>query len=148
MKIMLILTLLLPSVSLASKFDETMSLAIQGHPDSQTKLGLMYSKGDGIPKNDVEAVKWFRKAAEQGDGPAQGFLSIKYQQGKGVPQDYIKSYVWASMMKMQGSLKEQALGEKLFSAAKELILLLGPEKILDAQSLATKCYESDYKDCD
>jgi uncharacterized protein len=26
----------------------------------------MYDNGEGVPENDAEAVKWFRKAAEQG----------------------------------------------------------------------------------
>jgi len=34
----------------------------------------MYRKGKGVPKNKAEAVKWYRKAAEQGDADAQYWL--------------------------------------------------------------------------
>ena len=33
---------------------------------SSHALGVMYKRGEGVPENDFEAVKWFRKAAEQG----------------------------------------------------------------------------------
>jgi TPR repeat protein len=27
----------------------------------------MYEKGEGVPKDEIEATKWYRKAAEYGD---------------------------------------------------------------------------------
>lgn len=41
-------------------------LASQGNADAQNNLGVMYAKGIGIPRNDPEALKWFRLAAAQG----------------------------------------------------------------------------------
>jgi len=38
---------------------------------AQFNLGVMYEFGEGVPKNNAEAIKWFRKAAEQGDGDAK-----------------------------------------------------------------------------
>ena len=46
-----------------------------------------YRDGTGMPQDDTEAVKWFRKAAEQGDASAQNDLGVMYQNGRGVPQD-------------------------------------------------------------
>jgi TPR repeat protein len=34
----------------------------------------MYIEGHGVPQDTAEAVKWFRRAAEQGDALAQGEL--------------------------------------------------------------------------
>ena len=31
----------------------------------------MYAKGEGVPQNHAEAVKWFRRAADQGNAEAQ-----------------------------------------------------------------------------
>jgi TPR repeat protein len=42
-------------------------LAESGDPIYQTKIGLRYRSGEGVQKNEVEAAKWFRAAAEQGD---------------------------------------------------------------------------------
>ena len=33
---------------------------------AQYCLGLCYEKGKGVPQSNEEAVKWYRKAAEQG----------------------------------------------------------------------------------
>ena len=41
--------------------------AHQGDPKAQHTLGLMYRKGEGgFAVNETEAIKWFRKAADQG----------------------------------------------------------------------------------
>jgi TPR repeat protein len=37
-----------------------------GDPESQFHLGMCYKNGDGVNKDETEAVKWFRLAAEQG----------------------------------------------------------------------------------
>jgi len=101
----------------------------------------MYANGRGIPQNDAEAVKWYRKAAEQGDASAQYNLGYKYVQGEGIPENNIKAYVWWSMAKTQGQ-----------ESAKVNLEILKPQmtkqQIAEAQSLAAQCYESDYKDCD
>jgi hypothetical protein len=34
----------------------------------------MYANGEGVAKNDEQAVKWYRKAAEQGDEDAKKLL--------------------------------------------------------------------------
>jgi TPR repeat protein len=38
----------------------------KGDADSQYRLGIHYEKGQGVTHDDAEAVKWYRKAAEQG----------------------------------------------------------------------------------
>ena len=34
-------------------------------------LGILYRDGLGVPKDEFEAVRWFRLAADQGDASAQ-----------------------------------------------------------------------------
>jgi TPR repeat protein len=57
----------------------------------------MYDEGDGVPENDVEAVRWFRLAAEQGNALAQYNLGLMYANGRGVPQTNLRAYVWFSV---------------------------------------------------
>ncbi len=45
--------------------------AMQGYANAQYNLGLMYDNGQGVVQDYAEAVRWFRKAAEQGDAKAQ-----------------------------------------------------------------------------
>jgi uncharacterized protein len=39
-------------------------LADQGNAEAQMKLGFMYVTGEGTPQDYVEALKWFRRAAD------------------------------------------------------------------------------------
>ena len=47
-----------------------------------------------MSQNYEEAVKWYRKAAEQGLLDAQFNLSEMYRKGLGVPKDNVKSTEW------------------------------------------------------
>ena len=60
-------------------------------------LGFLYAVGQGVPKDYVEAVKWYHKAAEQGDIFAQGDLGSLYMDGRGVTQNKVKAYAWFSL---------------------------------------------------
>ena len=77
------------------------TLAEQGDANAQTNLGIMYSKGDGVPQDDAKAVEWFRKAAEQGYPAAQHSLGFMYASGKGVPLDYVNAYAWFALAATQ-----------------------------------------------
>jgi len=61
---------------------------------SQYELGLNYYNGRGVTKSDEEAVKCFRKAAEQGLPVAQYNLALMYYYGEGVAQDYNEAARW------------------------------------------------------
>ena len=37
-------------------------------------MGLFYLKGVGVPKNELEALQWFEKAAAAGDQEAKEIL--------------------------------------------------------------------------
>lgn len=50
--------------------------------------------GPGVPGDFPEAVRWHRKAAEQGFAPAQSQLGSHYADGLGVPQDDIEASRW------------------------------------------------------
>ena len=45
----------------------TYKAAIKGHVEAQRSLGHKHFFGSGVTKDVNEAVKWYRKAAEQGD---------------------------------------------------------------------------------
>ena len=68
-------------------FDELKPLAEQGIAEAQYNLGLMYSNGQGVPRDDEEAVKWYRLAAEQGFAESQTNLGLMYGTGRGVEQE-------------------------------------------------------------
>ena len=82
-------------------------LADQGDATAQSLLGEMYALGQGVPQNDAEAVKWWRKAAGQGDASAQYNLGSMYDKGQGVPQDYAAALSWYRMAADQGDADAQ-----------------------------------------
>jgi len=55
----------------ATALKEWRPLADQGDAHTQFNLGLMYRKGQGVTQDDAGAVRWYRKAADQGAAAAQ-----------------------------------------------------------------------------
>ena len=54
----------------------------------------MYGTGQGVPRDDAEAIQWHRMAADQGSTEAQFSLGYIYANGRGVPQDYVEAAKW------------------------------------------------------
>jgi TPR repeat protein len=125
----------------ASDFDDTKVLAEQGDAWRQFRLGWMYDNGKGVPENDAEAVKWYRKSADQGFRSAQFSLGRRYWSDDGVPENSIRAYMWLSTAESQGIIIAGHYLEKLKSQ-------MTKQQIADGQALASKCFESGYKDCD
>ena len=55
---------------------------------------MCYYNGQGVTQDYSEAVKWFRKAAEQGYAAAQNNLGMCYKNGEGVTRDYSEAVKW------------------------------------------------------
>ena len=76
-------------------------------------LGKNYDHGNGVPKDQAEAIKWYRKAADQGYADAQAAIGISYVWGLGVPQDPAKSTIWFQKAADQGhSAAQRELGHR------------------------------------
>jgi hypothetical protein len=68
--------------------------AQNGDPEAQFLLGVRYAKGQGVPKDTVEAAEWYRKAAEQNLAAAQYALGYCYAYGQGVEKDAAEAVKW------------------------------------------------------
>ena len=55
----------------ATALAEFRQAAERGSVVAQINLAAMYFKGQGVPQDDAEAAKWYRKAADQGDAVAR-----------------------------------------------------------------------------
>ena len=64
---------------------------------AQNNLGASYAEGRGVAQDYVEAVRWFRRAAEQALGRAQNNLGLRYANGEGVPQDRVEALMWFTL---------------------------------------------------
>ena len=84
-----------PDVKQAERLAKLVQEAEQGSPEVQNRLGWMYNNGaNGAPKDDTQAVYWFRKAAERGFAKAQCNLGLCYAKGEGVPKDERVAAEW------------------------------------------------------
>jgi TPR repeat protein len=68
MKILITALAVLLLSACSSEFDKVSAEAEQGDVNAQNNLGFMYNTGKGVAQDYKEAVKWYTKAAEQGEG--------------------------------------------------------------------------------
>ena len=89
-------------------------LAEQGIAEAQVSLAHMYARGDGVPRDKSEAVKWFRAAAKTGHAEAQHLLGLMlmYNPRPGTPEDEAEAIEWFRRAAEQGySLAQANMGE-------------------------------------
>ncbi|MGZ5007538.1 MAG: J domain-containing protein [Methylobacter sp.] len=84
-----------------------LQLAEQGSAEAQFQAGLIYANGQGVAKDDKQAVGWFAKAAGQGHREAQTKLGFMYAIGKGVEQNYTLAFYWCYKAAGQGDVIAQ-----------------------------------------
>jgi len=72
---------------LQDEMSELKKNAEAGDANAQFNLGKKYAKGEGVAKDNAEAVKWYRLAFEQGNANAQLNLGLMYQYGQGVDKN-------------------------------------------------------------
>ncbi|MEJ2374554.1 MAG: tetratricopeptide repeat protein [Pseudolabrys sp.] len=108
------------------------SLARAGDARAQYKLGVMYLMGQGVKRNEAEALKWLRKSNEEkkafeaynrgdyatalrlyrplanrGEPTAQYVMGLMYANDQGVPQSYAAAMNWHKKVAEEG----EALGQ-------------------------------------
>lgn len=76
--------------------------AIQGVPNAQYNLGVLYERGLGVPQDDTRALLWYHSAAEQGHALAQYNLGVLYSAGRGIPLSYAEAARWFGRAAEQG----------------------------------------------
>ena len=95
-------------------------LAEQGDAAAQYRLGDMYKKGKGVPRDDDRARQWYtkaavtlKKAAEQGHAEAQFCLGEMYKEGKSMPRDGDIACQWYAKAAAQGQEESLSALEQL-----------------------------------
>ncbi|MCA3245167.1 MAG: sel1 repeat family protein [Azospirillum sp.] len=77
-------------------------LARAGDPDSQYNLGQMYRRGEGVPRDLVQARRWYEAAANQGFELAQFQLGVIWETGNGVAPDLGAARRWYALAARAG----------------------------------------------
>jgi len=78
-------------------------LAKKGHAPSQYNLGVMHEWGNGVPQDNVKAMKWYRLSAEQSHKDAQNNLGAMYSKGEGAEQSFVDALKWFVVAAENGS---------------------------------------------
>lgn len=73
---------------------EFRALSKKGNATAAYYLGVMYSGGQGVPRDHKEAIKWYSKAAAKGHGGAMYALGKTHEYGRGVPINHGKAMQW------------------------------------------------------
>ena len=89
--------------------DNILELANEEDVFAQASAAWGYREGYGTAVDHVEAVKWVRKAAEQGFARAQYDLGLMYKFGRGVERSYEKAVEWFQKAAEQGAASAQGL---------------------------------------
>jgi len=84
------------------EFAKAKEKAEKGDAVAQFNLGCSYYIGDGVSKDSVEAIKWYKTSAEQGCPEGQSALGYCYFEGKGVIKDEAEAVKWFRKAAEQG----------------------------------------------
>lgn len=82
--------------------------ADKGNAEAMGLLGSLYSRGDGVEKNNDEAFKWSLKAAQKGDLDSQYFVGLCYYDGQGTEEDLTKAVQWLGKAMDRGHSEAKA----------------------------------------
>lgn len=88
--------------------------ALKGDVTAEGMLGSLYAYGRGTARDDVQAVYWFRKIAEQGIAGGQMSLGAMYLQGRGVSYDPAEAARWLRKAAEQDDYYAQYLLSTLY----------------------------------
>ena len=91
-------------------------------------------------KDEAEAARWHRMAAEQGHADAQSYLGLMYAIGRGVFKDSVLAHMWLNIAGANGN-------EGARESRDALERVMTRAEISRATKLARTCMDSDYQDC-
>ena len=81
--------------------------AERGNAAAQHNLSLLYDRGDGVPQNFEESIKWTKAAAEQGNHAAQLRFGMAFADGRGVKRDPVEAAKWFQRSAEYGNAQAQ-----------------------------------------
>lgn len=76
---------------------------------AQFELGSRFNYGRNAPKNNIEALSWLRRAAQNGQRDAQRLLAVKLYNGYDVAVDHDEALLWAQRLAESGDAPAQLM---------------------------------------
>jgi uncharacterized protein len=91
-----------------------------GEPEAQYQLAGMYLHGEGGDKNERQAVRWFKLAADKGHARAQAAFGELLFNGVGVARNPTRGLMWLDMAaRKTDDERVRAMREEAFAVASE-----------------------------
>merc|ERR1719401_2544817 len=88
--------------------------AMHGDLVAQHIIGMMYSQGNGAPKDDERALEWTLRAAEGGLYNAQFSAGTMYFEGQGTPTNESRAFYWYDKAADQGDASAQMVLARMY----------------------------------
>ncbi len=117
------------------------ALAEVGNHQGMLNLANMLAAGEGVEKDPVKALHWYRKAAE--DGSAIGMYEVgrAYQEGQGVAADPAQALEWYQRAAEHDSAEAQwTLGKLLHDRGERLIGLDWIQRAAANEQIAAQAF--------
>jgi TPR repeat protein len=109
--------------------------AEKGHAAAVNELAEMYRRGDGVPRDMVAALRWYRVGAVT-DAYGERARLVEYYVNDA--PDPVRAYAW--MLLAGEAISPEGRGVVVARAA--------PKQVTAARALATRCRASGFSDCD
>ena len=135
-------------------------LAEQGDARAEYYLGAIFDpleeihfEGRGVAPDFKEALKWYRRSADQDNAAAQLCLGDMYHTGQGVTRDEVRAYMWWDLAASTSIEKIDPTSRSLHNrAVRKLNSLtvkdMTAEQVDQAVAMERRCRRSRFKDCD
>ena len=114
----------------------------------QDMLGVLYSEGQGVARDQAAAFHWFQLAAAQGNPTAEYNLAIAYERGEGVAKNQAEAEKWYTKAAESGlpyaelHLARIAVSRSDWKTAVKWLRPAAAQGLPPAQSLLGSAYES------
>jgi TPR repeat protein len=92
-----------PEDSCSDALAQAFTIASSGDPGGQYSMGVLWSRGCGVPRHHRNAYDWFMLSANGGDARAILKLGDMHRNGEAVEQDDEKAAEWYSLAARMGS---------------------------------------------
>jgi len=80
--------------ALGRKLVDTATAAREGDAVAMVNLGVYYSNGEDVKKDEVRATAWLRKGAMAGNKTGMYYLAMNLENGEGVEKDLPAAMEW------------------------------------------------------
>ncbi len=78
-------------LALAEATQRDQARAQAGDASAMSSLADRYATGDGVPRDDQEALAWYRRAVDAGDARAMTALARRFERGPGATRDFAQA---------------------------------------------------------